>query len=332
MGKVNTRLLDRVTTVGRGLSRPESVLTTSSGDIFVSHKGHGVARILPDGRQFLLAGAQQIGGLPVVPNGIALRPDGSFLVANISDAGGLLEVDPDGMRLFHRCAASGAAPPVNFVTLDEAGRIWFTVSSTCSPRDRAYRRDVTNGYVGVIDSHGMRIVVEGLHYTNEIRPDLEGGWLYISETFGQKVSRIRLDEAGVHGDTETFATLPRGAFVDGIELDSDGALLCACIVSNELIRVTPDGSWSVVARERDEDWVNEVEAALDQGEMGRKHFDTAPTSVFRNISSIAFAGELFDKIVCGNLLGESLPVLSIGLSGRKPLHWTVEVPLWGDPF
>ncbi|WP_436644492.1 SMP-30/gluconolactonase/LRE family protein [Microbaculum sp. FT89] len=332
MGRVNIRNLDCVTTVGRGLCRPESVLTTSSGDIFVSHKWRGVARIMPDGRQFLLAGAEEIGGLPVVPNGIALRSDGSFLVANISDAGGLLELTPDGMRLFHRCSTTDVAPPVNFVTLDELGRIWFTVSSTCSPRDLAYRRDVKNGYVGLIDKRGMRIVVDGLHYTNEIRPDLEGGWLYISETFGQKVSRIRLDEAGVHGEAETFASLPRGAFVDGIELDSEDALLCACIVSNELIRVTPDGSWSIVARERDEDWVDEVEAALDAGTMGRRHFDTAPTSVLQNIASIAFAGERFDKIICGNLLGDCLPVLSIGVSGNAPLHWNVDVPLWGEPF
>lgn len=332
MGKVTIRRLDSVTTIGRGLSRPESVLATSTGDIFVSHKGRGVARIMPDGRQFLLAKAEEIGGLPVVPNGIALRQDGTFLVANISDAGGLLEVDPDGMRLFHNCSTTGASPPVNFVTLDELGRIWFTVSSTCSPRDLAYRRDVKNGYIGVIDERGMRIVVEGLHYTNEIRPDLSGGWLYISETFGQKVSRVRLDEVGVHGNPETFAELPRGAFVDGIEFDSEGSLFCACIVSNELIRITPDGSWSIVARERDEDWVNEVETALDAGAMGRKHFDTAPTSVFRNIASIAFAGEHLDNLILGNLLGDALPALSIGVTGRIPLHWNVDVPLWGEPF
>jgi sugar lactone lactonase YvrE len=332
MEQVTHHSLKNVTTVGRGLCRPESVLTTSSGDIFVSHKGHGVARIQPDGRQFLLAEAVDIGGLPVVPNGIALRPDGSFLVANISDAGGLLEIDPDGMRLFHSCSASGIAPPVNFVTLDALGRIWFTVSSTCSPRDLAYRRDVKNGYIGVIDQHGMRIMVDGLHYTNEIRPDLAGGWLYISETFGQKISRIRLSEAGVHGKPETFAKLPRGAFVDGIEIDSEGALICACIVSNELIRVAPDGSWSVIAGERDERWVDEVEAALDVGKMGRSHFDTAPTSVFRNIASIAFAGERLDRVICGNLLGETLPTLSIGVTGREPLHWNTDVPVWGVPF
>ncbi|WP_417210335.1 SMP-30/gluconolactonase/LRE family protein [Antarctobacter sp.] len=326
------RRLDSVTSVGRGLSRPESVLATSSGDIFVSHKGRGIARILPDGRQFLLAKQTEIGGLPVVPNGIALRSDGSFLVANISDAGGLLEVDPDGMRLFHRCSTTEVAPPVNFVTLDELGRIWFSVSSTCSPRDLAYRRDVRNGYIGMIDASGMRIVVEGLHYTNEIRPDLAAGWLYISETFGQKVSRIRLDETGVHGEPVTFADLPRGAFVDGIAFDSEGCLLCACIVSNELVRIAADGSWSIVAQERDEDWVNTVESALDAGAMGRKHFDTAPTSVFRNIASIAFAGERLDKVIFGNLLGDSLPVLSIGVSGRMPLHWNVEVPVWGEAF
>lgn len=72
-----------VSYVGKGLNRPESVLTTASGDIFCSHNGPSVARIRPDGTQHLLAPATKIGGLPIVPNGIALRPDDSFLVANI---------------------------------------------------------------------------------------------------------------------------------------------------------------------------------------------------------------------------------------------------------
>ncbi|MEC9196318.1 MAG: SMP-30/gluconolactonase/LRE family protein [Pseudomonadota bacterium] len=332
MEHIASRRLGAITTAGRDLSRPESVLATARGDIFVSHKGYGVARILPDGRQYLLAGPTQIGGLPVVPNGIALRADGSFLVANISDAGGLLQLDADGLRPFHSCAASGPPPPVNFVTLDALGRIWFSVSSTCRPRHLAYRRDVRNGYVGVIDDKGMRIVLEGLHYTNEIRPDLASGWLYIAETFGQKITRVRLDERGLHGLPQTFATLPRGAFVDGIALDREGALLCACIVSNELIRVTPDGMWSILLTERDDAWVDQVEAALDAGTMGRVHFDTAPTWVLRNISSLAFAGDGLDRILCGNLLGGSLPALSIGIEGQAPLHWNVDVPLWGKAF
>ena len=133
---------------GTQLSRPESVLSTKSGDIFCSHKGHGVMRICPDGRQFLLQEPSSFGGMPVVPNGIALRPVGSFLIANISDAGGVLELDTDGLRPHAVSAGSSPLPPVNFVYVDQLGKIWVTVSSILRPRSRAYRRDVKNGYVG----------------------------------------------------------------------------------------------------------------------------------------------------------------------------------------
>ncbi|TMV04286.1 SMP-30/gluconolactonase/LRE family protein [Ruegeria sediminis] len=318
--------------VGRGLRRPESVLATASGDIYCSHNGHGVARIRPDGAQLLLAPATQIGGLPIVPNGIALRPDGSFLVANISDAGGSLELDADGVRLFHPCTDGETSPPVNFVALDEMGRIWITVSSTYSPRCLAYNKHTANGYVAMIEGGKFRVVLEGLAYTNEVRPDYEGGWLYIAETMAQRISRVRLDEKGLHGAPEVFAQLPRGAFLDGMEIDSEGGVLAACIISSELIRIDPDGGQTVIMGERMDAWVNQVEDAFDAGDMGRHHLDTSPTTGLRNIASLAYHGANLDQIVCGNLLDDKLPCTAATVPGRTPVHWHTEVPFWGDAF
>lgn len=321
-----------ITFIGHGLMRPESVLTTSSGDVYCSHAGRGVTRILPDGRQYHLAPPTTFGGMPVAPNGIALRQDGSFLVANISDAGGLLELDRDGMRLFHPVSSGTASPPVNFVLVDELGKIWVTVSSTLTPRSLAYRSDVTNGYVALIDKGEMRIVVEGLAYTNELRADYDRGWLYIAETMARRVSRVRLDEKGVHGPLEPFADLPPGAFVDGLEIDVDGGVLAVCIISSELIRIDPDGTQDVIAGERIDSWVDQVETAFQAGTMGRSHLDRSPTQTLRNISSVAFAGNERDRMIFGNLLNSSLPVLDAPVQGRKPVHWDVKVPLWGEPF
>ncbi|CTQ53148.1 Gluconolactonase [Roseibium album] len=318
--------------LGHGMSRPESVLTTKNGDVFASHKSRGIVRICPDGKQYYLAEHTLHEGVPIVPNGIALMRDGSFLLANISDAGGLLKLDRNGVSLFHACSSGGTAPPVNYVCVDPFGRVWFTVSSTLSPRSLAYRRDVMNGYVGFIEDGEMHIVLEGLHYTNEICLDFERGWLYVAETFAQKISRVPLTREGVAGEKEDFVLLPKGAFVDGIELDGEGGLIAACIVSNELFRISPDGNIATVLSERDTQWVAEVERALDKEVMGRPHFDTAPTKMLRNVSSSAFLGEKLDRLVCGNLLGDRLPVLKAPVKGRAPVHWHVHVPLWGEAF
>jgi sugar lactone lactonase YvrE len=328
----NEKRLDELQYLGHGMSRPESVLAISSGDIFTSHKSRGIVRICADGSQYHLADETILGGVPIVPNGIALRQDGTFLIANISDAGGLLELDAEGVRLFHPCGFGEQPPPVNFVCLDPWGRIWFTVSSTFSPRSLAYRRDVQNGYVGVIENGQMHVVLEGLHYTNEICLDFEAGWLYVAETFGQKISRVPLAENGIDGNKQDFVRLPKGAFVDGITLDSEGGLIAACIVSNELFRVFPDGDFETILGERQDDWVGMVEAALDAGEMGRTHFDSSPTKSLRNVSSSAFFGPDLDRLVCGNLLGDRLPVLKAPVRGRQLPHWDVEVPLWGEAF
>lgn len=318
--------------IGRNLIRPECVLTHASGDLFCSHGAHGIARLRPDGTHLALAGKTDFSGQPILANGIALRSDGSFLVANIADAGGLFELDADGLRLFHPCTANGVSPPVNFVLIDELGKIWITVSSTFSPRSLAYRPNVANGYVAVIENGEMKIVVENLAYTNEIRTDYENGWLYIAETMGQRISRVRLDERGVHGTPVIFAQLPTGSFADGVEVAADGSVLAVCIISAELHRISPDGHQSLVLGERFPDWIETVQSAFEGGKMGRPHLDTSPTQRVRNISSVAFRGEDFDEMVFGNILESNLFKAKADFRGRRPLHWDVPVPVWGQPF
>lgn len=310
--------------IGAGLRRPESVLATANGDLFCSHAGHGVARIR-DGLVQLLAPETIYRGQPLLPNGIALRTDGAFVIANIADAGGIFQLDAEGCRPLLTEINGRPAPPVNFVTLDETGRVWFSVSSIRSPRHLAYRRDVADGFVGVIDAGQARIVLDGLHYTNEIRPDLERGWLYISETMARKISRYPIDTALNTGPGEVLASFPRGAFVDGITQTADGGLIAACIVSNELFHIARDGATTLLASERDEDWVVEVETALDGAVMGRHHFDHTPARVLRNVSSVAFCGADLDTLVCGCLLGDRLMAFDTDLRGKVPLHWTVNV-------
>ncbi len=297
--------------IGKGLDRPESVLVDEDGTIFCSHRGHGVCRIDPDGTQTLLAEETEYGGLPLLPNGITRLHDGSFLIANISDAGGIHKLQNGMIEPFLVELNDKPMPPVNFVTTDETGRIWFSVSSTLSPRHLAYRRDVKDGFVGVVENGEARIVLEGSHYTNEVRPDLRNGWLYVSETFSKKISRFALTDDVEVGSGETFSQFPKGAFVDGIALDGTGGLFAACVVSNEIFHVSENGIHRLIASERDETWVEKVEAALDAGKMNREHFDTAPAKTLRNISSVAFAGQQKRELICGALLADYLVAIPL---------------------
>ena len=80
--------------LGHGLHRPECVLGTPAGDVFVPDWRGGVAVVRADGRQH----AWLAGNSPVElrPNGIAVTADGSFLLANLGDAGGIWRLDRTG--------------------------------------------------------------------------------------------------------------------------------------------------------------------------------------------------------------------------------------------
>lgn len=320
--------LTSVNRIGVGLDRPECVLSTADGSFYVSHRGRGATWIAPDGQQTILAEDTLVGDMPITPNGIALRQDGTLLLANISDAGGILELDPEGCRPLFSEINGKPFPPTNFVTIDEEDRVWFSVSSRLSPRHLAYRRDVANGYVGVIEQGVVRIIADGLSYTNEIRPDLEEGWLYVSETFANRVTRYRLANDLSVRSQEIFSKLPDGAFVDGIILDSEDGLIATCIVSNEVYRLTAGEGRELILSERDDDWIAEVLAALDSRTMGRPHFDRSPTRVLRNVSSAAFYGPELDNLAFGSLLGQELITMKAPIPGRQPLHWNVSPLDW----
>ena len=88
---------------------------------------------------------------------------------------------------------------VNFVLRDSKHRIWLTVSTRVNPWTQAASSRVRDGYIAVLDEHGLRVVAEGFHFTNEIRFDANEAWLYIVETTGPHISRMRLDESHPDG-------------------------------------------------------------------------------------------------------------------------------------
>lgn len=61
-------------------------------------------------------------------------------------------------------------------------------------------------------------------------------------------------------------------------------------------------------------------------------FDEAPTRTLRNIASVAFHGLKLGHLVCGSLLGGKLVSMPAPVKGKPPVHWEVDVPVWGDEF
>lgn len=112
-----------------------------------------------------------------------------------------------------------------------------------------------------------------------------------------------------------------GTFPDGLAFDEDGCAWIVSIVSNRLIRVTPDGEQQIYLEDNEPEHLAWVEAAFQDKTMGRPHLDGIRSQSLRNISSIAFAGTDRRTGVLGCLLGASLRTVPMPCAGVAPFHW-----------
>jgi len=316
--------LSDVSLLGKGLSRPECVLATAKGDLFTADWRGGVAHLKPDRTQALYAGTTADLPEGLRPNGIALEPDGSFLIANLgSEIGGVWRLTRDGQVSPVLTEIEGRPiPPSNYVVRDHRGRLWLTVSTTVVPRSLDYRRDSRSGFIAVLDEKGARIAADGLGFTNECQISPDRRWLYVNETYGRRLSRFPLHDDASLGPKEVVYEFGEGQFPDGLAFDAEGKVWIAGVISNQLMRIDPEsGDCAIVLSESDADHVAWVEAAFGANALGRPHMDSNPAAKLRNLSSIAFGGPDLRTAYLGCLLGDHIAKVELPVAGLPPVHW-----------
>jgi sugar lactone lactonase YvrE len=183
---------------------------------------------------------------------------------------------------------------------------------------------VADGFIVLIDERGPRIVADEIGYTNEAIVDPTGDWLYVNETFARRTSRYRIRDTAL-GRRETFVEYGAGTYPDGLAFDEEGAFWMTSVVSNRVIRVTPDRKQHIVLEENDPDQLAAVEAAFQGGTMGREHLDSINSDVMQSVSSIAFGGPDRRTAYLGNLLDHKLYTFKSPVAGAAPSHWNVRL-------
>ncbi len=327
MTRAEALSLDRLDSIGTGLCRPESVVTHRSGLVFTSDwtAGGGVSVIAPDGKVTRVL-SDRIAD-PLRPNGIALLEGGRFLLAHLgAETGGLYEMDATGQFtpvITH--LAGQPLPPSNFPLLDAEGDLWLTVSTRLTPRAAAYRGDVADGFVLHIREGRAQIAADGLGYTNECLRSPDGSVLYVNETFARRLTAFDVHADGSLGNRRVVATFGRGTFPDGLAMDVEGALWVTSIVSNRVIRVTPDGQQQLMLEDADPAHLVDVEAAFVARTMDRPHLDRAAGQRLANISSLAFGGDDLRQAHLGCLLGTTVTRFTSPVAGHQPPHWTYDL-------
>lgn len=317
---MQTRTLSDVRFIGDALQRPECVLATRRGTLYVSDR-EGYATIAPDGRVTRVIARNRPEHF--LPNGIALLRDGSVLIANLGLDGGVWKLAPDGELTPFLLEVDGMRlHPTNFVGIDPAGRIWVTVSTRLVPREQAMYKGYGDGYVILVDHRGARIVADGIGFTNEAIPDPAGRFLYVNETQGRRITRLPILDDRL-GARETVCEFPEGIWPDGMAHDSEGGVWVVSVVSNRILRIdTATGRADLFLEDADPTDVAEAEAAWQSGApMPRRLLDIGGKRTLGNASSLGFGGPDLRTLYIGTLAGSSIGAIDAPVRGAEPVHW-----------
>jgi sugar lactone lactonase YvrE len=300
--------------LGEGLHRPECVLATRRGDVFVSDWRGGVTAIRADGTQ----ASWLADGFALRPNGIALDEERSFLIAHLGETGGVFRLSQDGVVRPVLLEVDGLPlPATNFVFNDARRRMWISVSTRHTPRQLAWRQETPDGFVVLLDRKGARIVADHLAYTNEVRVDPSGQWLYVVETFGRRLVRFPIRSDGSLGARQLVIALGAGCFPDGFAFDAEGGIWITSLVCNRLLRLHRDGLDTMIDEANDE-FVAAAERAFAEGTMAGEHLGPIPGARLQHLTSVAFGGPDLRTGYLGSLHTECIYRFRSPVAGVPP--------------
>jgi sugar lactone lactonase YvrE len=320
--------------IGDDLHRPECILAEPDGTLWAADARGGVARIQPDGTQEIVtqkrsghfdsAGDEATRFLHgTLPNGLAFARNGDLLISNFgTDCLEIMSRDGATRVLADRIDGQPIGK-VNFVLRDSKDRIWITVSTKIKNWMHALRTDLADGYVARYEDGGFRIVADGFRFTNEIRFDAGERFLYVVETTGGCVSRLRVNEDGSLSNREVFgpSSLGKGAWPDGIAFDSFGNLWGTMVYSDKLFVLTPEGDLKILLDEGDPQKVDRLEQAFFNNHVTEDVLFVTGQGIAPWMASVTFGGPRLETVYIGSLKGKRIPYFRAPAPGLPMVHW-----------
>jgi gluconolactonase len=256
-----------------------------------------------------------------LPNGLAFAENGDFIIANWGTDAVERMTREGHLRTLYTEIDGQPLGKANFVLRDSQNCIWLTVTTRETPWTKQLNTRTADGYVALIDERGIRIVADGFCGTNEVRLDANEEWLYVVESTGRRISRLRVQPDGELTDREIYGPTQLDGFPDGFAFDAFGNLWVTLIFTDQLVAITPDG---------------EVLTLLDDSSPATKarlfeHFEahtltpevmaaTAGT-IAPWMASVTFGGPDLQNVYLGSLRGTTLPYFRSPVTGLPMQHW-----------
>ncbi len=325
---------DSIRYVGRDLQRPECILAEADGTLWAADARGGVVKIRPDGAQEIVTQKRSASFhsaateadrylTGTLPNGLAFAADGSILISNFgTDC--LEAMSRDGeTRTLADSIDGQPVGKVNFVLRDSKDRIWITVSTRIRNWMQALRTDLADGYIARYEAGSFRIVADGFHFTNEIRFDAAEEFLYVVETTGGRITRLRVDTHGNLTGREVFgpSSLGKGAWPDGIAFDAFGNLWGTMVYSDKLFALTPEGHLKILLDEGDPEKVSALEAQFSANHVTEEVLFATGAGMAPWMASVTFGGPDLRTIYIGSLKGTRIPYFRSPVAGLPMIHW-----------
>jgi sugar lactone lactonase YvrE len=320
--------------VGHDLQRPECILAERDGTLWAADARGGVTRIRPDGSQHIVTQTQsghfqQAGSEAkrylegTLPNGLAFARNGDFLISNFGTDRLEIMTREGSSRVLADRVDGEAVGKVNFVLRDSKDRIWVTISTRIKNWMHALRTDLADGYLARYEDGVLRIVADGFRFTNEIRFDANEEWLYVVETTGGCITRLRIDESGDVAEREIFGptSLGAGAWPDGIAFDSLGNLWGTLVYSDKLFVLTPQGDLRVLLDEGDPKKVAALEQQFRENHVTEDVLFATGRGVAPWMASVTFGGPDLQTVYIGSLKGQRIPYFRAPAPGLPMVHW-----------
>jgi gluconolactonase len=318
--------------IGKDLQRPECILAERDGTLWAADARGGVTKILLDGKQEIITQSHddrfsQASNLEsrftqgTLPNGLAFAENGDFLIANFGKD--LLEVmtrDGKTKTLYDNIDGEEIGK-VNFVLRDSKNRIWLTISTKVKNWVEAFNPNISDGYIAVVDQDGIRVAAEGFKFTNEIRFDAKEEYLYIVETNGRRISRMKSHADGTLSDREIFGPSDLGGFPDGIAFDSYGNLWGTLIYAEKIFALTPEGELRIIFNDGNPEAIKNLDNHFFTGKVVIEDMLACESSVAPWMASITFGGQDLKTVYVGTLKGTTIPYFRSPVAGLPMVHW-----------
>ena len=320
--------------IGHDLQRPECILAEPDGTLWSADARGGVVKISPDGEQKVIT--QTFGSAfekasddtnrfteGTLPNGLAFAESGDILISNFGTD--VLEVmSRDGTtRLLYDTIDGQPIGKVNFVLRDSKNRIWVTISTQTKNWMKTISPNISDGYIALADEKGLRIVTDGLSFTNEIRLDAKEEYLYIVETTGQRISRMKVAPDGSLSNREVYGPtkLGRFGFPDGIAFDAFGNLWGTLVMVDQIFAITPEGDFHVVLDDTNEEAALALEQAFVEDRVTPDDMLAAGGTIAPWFASVTFGGPDLKTAYIGSLRGTRIPYFRSPVAGLPMVHW-----------